>query len=364
MSAIQRSTAGVLRAVTRGHRTASLSTAVSFKDFGNPDAVLKAGPASAGKPGKGSVAVKMVAAPIYPSDLSAVRAKGKGAINAGTEKVRYVNLKTFQYSHSAAAPGVGGNAGVGVVTSVGSGVEGLSEGDMVVPVAEGLGTWAEELVAPAKSLTKVPAGTSPEAAATLDAKTTAYCLLNDFVGLEAGDVIIQDAAESAVGTAVVQLAKEMGVKVISVVEDSVFYEDTANRLKGMGGDEDIVISSYYLRTGSFFNLIADMKSPKLALSGAGGYISTKLARSLNADTTMVLYGANEDEAVRVPAEIAAGVKVEGFWLSKKSAEERAAIAPKVLDVNVWVENYPFSSYSQALENAADNVSNRTVVVKM
>ena len=38
-------------------------------------------------------------------------------------------------------PAVGGNEGVGVVTSVGSKVTSISEGDWVVPVCAGLGMY-------------------------------------------------------------------------------------------------------------------------------------------------------------------------------------------------------------------------------
>jgi trans-2-enoyl-CoA reductase len=106
-----------------------------------------------------------------------------------------------------------------------------------------------------------------QAAATLADKTAAYCLLHDFTSLSPGDVIIQDGAEGAVGTAVVQLASKMGIKTISVVSDrcaalycpslrsvccdrfilcSIYYADTADRLKGMGGD--IVVTSSYLHS--------------------------------------------------------------------------------------------------------------------
>ena len=73
-----------------------------------------------------------------------------------------MSLDTFKFSPTGGSAGVGGSSGVGVVTSVGSGVSDFAEGDMVVPVVNGLGTWTETLVAPAKSLAKVPADTVPE----------------------------------------------------------------------------------------------------------------------------------------------------------------------------------------------------------
>lgn len=135
--------------------------------------------------------------------------------------MRFASVDNFTFTASGGPAGVGGSGGggVGVVTDVGSGVSDIATGDMVVPVVCGLGTWTDTLVAPASALAKVPASTVPEDAATLADKTTAYCLLNDFVNLSPGDVIIQDGAESAVGTAVVQLANKLGVKTINVISD-------------------------------------------------------------------------------------------------------------------------------------------------
>ena len=47
---------------------------------------------------------------------------------------------------------------------------------------------------------------------------TAYRLLHDFAKLEAGDFIVQSDAYSAVGMAVIQMAKQMGVKTVNVVD--------------------------------------------------------------------------------------------------------------------------------------------------
>lgn len=46
---------------------------------------------------------------------------------------------------------------------------------------------------------------------------TALCMLNEFEKLEKGDVIIQNGANSMVGLAVVQLARERGIRTINVV---------------------------------------------------------------------------------------------------------------------------------------------------
>lgn len=64
----------------------------------------------------------------------------------------------------------------------------------------------------------VPQGLSVEnASVLLNTAGIAYRLLNDFASLQSGDFIIQNAATSAVGLAVAQLAKARGIKTINIV---------------------------------------------------------------------------------------------------------------------------------------------------
>jgi trans-2-enoyl-CoA reductase len=56
--------------------------------------------------------------------------------------------------------------------------------------------------------------------------------LEDFVQLKSGDVIIQNGANSAVGQAVIQLAKQKGVKTINVIRDRSDWANTVERMKG------------------------------------------------------------------------------------------------------------------------------------
>lgn len=44
-------------------------------------------------------------------------------------------------------------------------------------------------------------------------------MIKDFVNLKRNDVLIQNAATSAVGQAVIQLAKEWGLQTINVIRD-------------------------------------------------------------------------------------------------------------------------------------------------
>ncbi len=53
-------------------------------------------------------------------------------------------------------------------------------------------------------------------------------MLRDFVKLSPGDVIMQNGANSMVGLAVIQMAREMGVKTINIVRSDRY--DYCNKL--------------------------------------------------------------------------------------------------------------------------------------
>ena len=65
---------------------------------------------------------------------------------------------------------------------------------------------------------KVPNDIPAAYAATIAVNPcTAYRMLRDFVSLKPGDVIMQNGANSMVGLAVIQMAREMGVKTINII---------------------------------------------------------------------------------------------------------------------------------------------------
>jgi len=65
--------------------------------------------------------------------------------------------------------------------------------------------------------------------------------------LNPGDVIIQNGANSMVGLAVIQMARELGIKTINVVRsDRPSLTETIRLLTNLGGD--INITDRYLNT--------------------------------------------------------------------------------------------------------------------
>ncbi|KAI1894887.1 hypothetical protein AGOR_G00120390 [Albula goreensis] len=151
--------------------------ALVYRNHGDPAQVVQMESVDLPTLGEKGVLVKMLAAPINPSDINMVQ---------GT------------YAILPDLPAVGGNEGVGVVQEVGSQVTSLRVGDWVIPRDAGLGTWRTAAVFSEDVLTPVPNDIPLLSAATLGVNPcTAFRMLSDFEALKPGDSVIQDAANSA-----------------------------------------------------------------------------------------------------------------------------------------------------------------------
>jgi trans-2-enoyl-CoA reductase len=137
-------------------------------------------------------------------------------------------------------PFVGGNDGLGVVVKVGPGVKNLSDNDWVVPYKPGMGTWRSLAVWREKDVMKIPTDLLPvEYGAMLREMCVAYRLLEDHGTLKPGDSVILNAANSTIGTCVIQLCRMLKLRAIAVVraKDAVELEQASKRLKALGAAE-------------------------------------------------------------------------------------------------------------------------------
>ena len=138
----------------------------------------------------------MRAAPINPADLNAIEGK---------------------YPGRRELPATPGFEGAGVIVDLGANITDLKIGDLVI-LPHNLGTWREAVAVKASELVAVPPEIEPVQAAMLKINPmTAWRLLHDYVDLKRGDWLIQNAANSAAGRAVIQIARELGYKTVNVV---------------------------------------------------------------------------------------------------------------------------------------------------
>jgi len=101
---------------------------------------------------------------------------------------------------------------VGVVDALGPGVSGFNPGDRVADLTT-IGAYSEYICLPADRLTPVPDGVSDEhALAMILSAVTAYQMLHRVARLMKGQSLLIHGAGGAVGTAMLQLARDAGVK--------------------------------------------------------------------------------------------------------------------------------------------------------
>ena len=137
-------------------------------------------------------------------------------------------------------PFVPGVEAAGVVDSVGAGVTELSVGQRVVYWNPMPAAFAEFAAVPAWRCVAIPEGVSDEAAVTLMVQgTTAHYLAMDSAPLTAGKSCLVYAAAGGVGHLLVQVAKQLGARVIAVVGN----EGTAGLARELGADVVIDRSS-------------------------------------------------------------------------------------------------------------------------
>ena len=167
----------------------------------------------------------------------------------------------------------------------------------------------------ATMLTKIDSGLPVAIAATLSVNPcTAFRLLNDFTTLSSGDVIIQNGANSAVGCAVIEMARARGIKNINIIRDRHDHSEVSKKLKGLGAD--LVLLDSELQNPSSVKCINDIGSPILALNCVGGKSVGSMVKSLCTGSTLVTYGGMSKAPISVSSKdlIRKRITMRGFWI--------------------------------------------------
>ena len=264
--------------------------AAVYETHGNPADVLRVESRPWPTPAPDEVIVKMRAAPINPADLNQIEGK---------------------YPVRAELPATPGFEGAGIIVDVGAEVKGLTSGSLVI-LPHNIGTWREAVAVKASDLVVVPAGIRPVHAAMLKINPmTALRLLRDYVDLARGDWLIHNAANSAAGRAIIQIAHELGYKTVNVVRRS----ELIGELRAEGGDV-VLVDSENLR-----HEVEDaIGGPpiRLALNAVGGESALRLANCLAPGSTLVTYGAMSLQPLKIPNGllIFKDLRFRGIWINK------------------------------------------------
>lgn len=309
---------------------------IEFNELGDPATVLKLKSQPSALPAAGEVKVKVLATPIHPANLLQI---------------------SGQYAAAPDLPSIPGGEGVGEVVALGEGVTHLKIGQTVLLAGAG-GTWRDELVAPATAFIPAPPGDVEQLSMLAVNPLTAQLMLTDFVDLEAGDWIIQSAANSAVGEMVIQLAAQRGIRTINVVR----REELRPGLLDLGGT--IVL----LDGPDLAEQVAaatDGAPVKLGFDAVGGRTFERLIETLGYGATLVSYGtlSGEQPILNMRSLIANDVRPRGFWLAKwyetASAEEKqnalGILAPMIASGQIKTKvdsRFPLEEIADAVTRAA------------
>jgi len=150
--------------------------------------------------------------------------------------VNFIDVYNREGRYKQALPFVLGQEAAGTVTAIGSDVSDVKVGDRVA-YASILGSYAEYAAVPADRLVRIPEGVSDrEAAAAMLQGMTAHYLAFDTFPLKKGDTALVHAAAGGVGLLLVQMAHNIGARVIGTVST----DEKAKLARAAGADEIIL----------------------------------------------------------------------------------------------------------------------------
>lgn len=183
-------------------------------------------------------------------------------------------------------PVVFGAEAVGIVVDAGTDVDQELRGRRVAFVTGGRGSYAEYVAARAAMATVVPDGVAPvEAVAAAASGAMAIGLLHR-AGLSSGETVLVEAASSAVGSHLVQQARDFGAGRIVTTAGSAAKRECA---RGLGAD--IVLDHYDPAWPDLLREALGGAALDVAFASIGGTATGRVVELLTPSTgRMLVYG--------------------------------------------------------------------------
>ena len=210
----------------------------------------------------------------------------EAVVKLAASGVNFIDTYQREGRYKVPLPFVLGQEGAGVVTSVGSDVTSVKVGDRVA-WAGALGSYAEYAAVPADRLVPIPSVvTEQQAAAVLLQGMTAHYLSHDTFPLKRGQTALIHAAAGGVGLLLVQMAHEIGAKIIATVST----DEKAALAQQAGADEVILYSKSDFETET--KRITANKGVDVVYDSVGKTTFEKGLNVLRPRGYMVLFGGS------------------------------------------------------------------------
>lgn len=230
--------------------------------YGDPRDVLRVVEVEEETPAADEIVIRMEAAAMHIADLRTIE---------GADLFRNPLPRT---------PGF---EGIGRVLRVGSAVTTYSVGDRVFP-ALASGTFSEQVRCAATRCMPAPEGDAAQLCLLTVNGPTAAVMLDDFVALDQGDWLIQNAANSNCGRFLLQLARHRGIKTVNVVR----RVEMVDELLELGGDV-VLIDGPDL--ADRVTAATSGAAIRLGIDAVAGSATRRMAECLSAEAHLVCYGA-------------------------------------------------------------------------
>ena len=322
---------------------------LQFDQTGKPAEVLQLHERALAPPSGHEVRVRMRYTPVNPADLNFIE---------GT------------YGRAAHPPCIPGHEGCGEVEEVGESVVSLSKGDVVIPLL-GTGCWTQHLTAPEHHFAKLPPQIDQVQASMLRINpVTAWALLKHYADLEPGSWVVQNAANSGVGRALIQIAHHFGLRTLNFVR----RPELVDELKALGADAVMLDNDEGVVEAKKF--IGDAPV-KLAANAVGGDSAIHLMDVLSSEGIMVTYGAMSRRSLKVPNKflIFKNLQLHGLWITKWFENASTPELFEVLEplttlletgklVTAIDQIVPFADFKQAITRAQEGSRSGKVILDL
>eukprot|EP00906_Rhabdomonas_costata_P034126 RCo048015 len=283
----------------------------------------------------GNAILRMAAAPVGELDLAQIR---------GTSLVR------------AKLPAVAGSTGVGIVTDCSGDCKHVRSGDRVIMANPLPGSWATHQVSSEQFLFKVPESVPLEYASLYTVGPLAAYRILKQSGLQKGQGVVVNGANTLVGLCTLQLAKHLGFNAVGVMEcGSAEAELQLEKMKQMG------LNIHTDPIGDVSQVFG-AERPALAVNLVGGYSAAHLASLLgNGGKVLTVSSIGNSTHVFGNDLVEKGLSIQGFpvhsWLTSADRGEVDSSIAEISDLinsnklKIFILRHELANAQLAIEDA-------------